>query len=122
MSAVNDGSLRYRLSAGIISSISKDCKWEVNAAPHSQIGEAASLCIAGARNGRASSGSPRLVPNNRRRWLIPDGQTIEVAVTFFFEPIRAADLMRIPKEMKAVVHQESNGDNRHNKTRIDNRC
>src|SRR6266852_4266402 len=30
--------------------------------------------------------------NNRRRWLIPNGRTIEVAVTFFSEAIRAADL------------------------------
>jgi len=39
------------LSACVTSSVSKDCKWEVNAAPRSQIGEAAPL--AGARNGRA---------------------------------------------------------------------
>jgi hypothetical protein len=31
--------------------------------------------------------------------LIPNGQTIEVAVTFFSEAVHAADLMGIPKEM-----------------------
>jgi len=41
--------------------------------------------------------------NNRRRWLIPNSRTIEVAVTFFSEAIRAADLMGIPKEMKFGV-------------------
>ena len=41
--------------------------------------------------------------NNPRRWLIPNGQTIEVAVTFFSEAIRAADLMGIPKEIKFGV-------------------
>jgi hypothetical protein len=48
MSAVNGGSLRNRLSACVSSSLSKNCKWEVNAAPRSQIEEVAPLAGIGA--------------------------------------------------------------------------
>ena len=58
--------------------------------------------LAGARDGRASSCSPRLVPNNHRRWLIPNSQTIEVAVTFISDAIRAADLIVVDQVVIAI--------------------
>jgi hypothetical protein len=80
MSAVNGDSLRKRLSACVSSSVSKDCKWEVNAAPRSQIGEAAPL--AGARNGRAISEQNRVefVTDERLTTLFQEDRRIALKV------------------------------------------
>jgi len=42
------------------------------------------------------------VPNNHRRWLIPNSQTIEVAVTFISDAIRAADLIVVDQVVIAI--------------------
>jgi hypothetical protein len=42
------------------------------------------------------------VPNNRRRWLFPNAQTVEVAETFFSEAIRAADLIVVDQVVISI--------------------